>query len=154
MLTYQKLVDTYIRNANDDSMRGLARETGLFVEEVRELKPELVDDFLTKIDLILNPHFTRESAEYAVSLMKNKDNSTGEHWSYDTTTKVLDGKGYKFHPADWYWTLNMVYSDFYKNNRSTDEYVELAYDFLNDIDWPNSDCKAKSYWRIKQLKTY
>ena len=48
----------------------LAKKTDCFVEEVREHHPEMVDKFLMKVDLALNPDFTRETAKYAVSKMK------------------------------------------------------------------------------------
>ena len=73
--------------------------------------------------------------------MKNKDGSMGEHWNYDTTTKVLEAKGYDFKPCDWYYVLNMVYSDYYKAGRTDDTYVEMAYDFLNDVDGPKHKAK-------------
>lgn len=143
MMTFQKLIDKYIDDASEDTMNKLTHKMNCFVEEVREYHPEMVDDFLMKIDFILNPDFTKETAEYAVSKMKNKDGTTGEHWNYETTTKVLNNKGYHFKPCDWYYVLNMVYSDYYKPGKSDDVYIEMAYDFLNDIDGPEH--KAKKY---------
>ena len=104
----------------------------------------MVDKFLMKVDLLVNPHFTKETAKYVVSMMDNKDGSKGEHWNYETTTKVLETKGWDFNPCDWYYTLNMIYSDYYKSGRSDDVYVDLAKDFLDDIDGP--DDKAKRYY--------
>lgn len=145
MLTYQKIIDAYIRNANDESMKALVKETGLFIEEVNDIKPELVDKFITKVDLILNPHFTKETAKYAVSQMENKDGSKGEHWDYETTTKVLRAEGYNYNEADWYFALNMIYSDYYKSDRSDSVYIELACDFIGDVDAPED--KVKKYFR-------
>lgn len=70
----------------------------------------------------------------------------GEHWNYDTTEKVLYSKGYDFDDADWYYALNMIYSDYYKykSGRSDDTYIELAHDFLSDSDAPKN--KAKRYF--------
>lgn len=145
MQKYKELIKKYIDHASEYDMEMLTHKTDKFVEEVREKHPEMVDKFLMKIDLILNPNFTKETAEYAVSKMKNKDGTTGEHWNYDTTTKVLEAKGYDFKPCDWYYTLNMVYSDFYKQGRSDDTYVEMAYDFLADVD--GAENKAKKYYK-------
>lgn len=141
MMTFQKLIDEHIDNASEESMHKLTHKMDCFVEEVREHHPEMVDKFLMKVDYILNPDFTKETALYVVSKMKNKDGTTGEHWNYETTTKVLEAKGYDFKPCDWYYVLNMMYSDYYKQGRSDDTYVEMAYDFLNDIDGPQHKAK-------------
>ena len=144
MITFQKLIDEYGRDGNIETMERLTRKIDHFVEEVREHNPEMVDKFLMKVDLLVNPDFSEETALYAVSKMKNKDGTIGEHWNYETTTKVLEAKGYNFKPCDWYYTLNMIYSDYYKSGRSDDIYVDLAKDFLNDVDAP--DNKAKRYY--------
>lgn len=144
-MTFQKLIDEYGRDGDIETMEHLTHKIDHFVEEVKEKHPELVEHFLVKIDLLLNPHFSKDTAKYAVSKMKNKDGSTGEHWDYETTTKVLDSKGYDFNACDWYYVLNMIYSDYYKSGRSDDTYIELAHDFLDDIDAP--DDKAKKYYK-------
>ena len=133
MMKYHELVKHHIEDASYEDMVELAKETDCFVEEVREHHPE--------VDLALNPDFTKETAKYVVSKMKNKDGSIGEHWNYETTTKVLEAKGYGFKPCDWYYVLNMVYSDYYKSGRTDDTYVEMAYDFLSDIDGPEHKAK-------------
>lgn len=138
---YKELIKKYIEGASEENMEMLTCKTDKFVEEVREHHPEMVDKFLMKVDLALNPDFTKETAKYVVSKMKNKDGSIGEHWNYDTTSKVLEAKGYDFKPCDWYYVLNMVYSDYYKQGRTDDTYVEMAYDFLNDVDGPKHKAK-------------
>lgn len=141
MMKYHELVKHHIEDASYEDMVELAKETDCFVEEVREHHPEMVDKFLMKVDLALNPDFTKETARYVVSKMKNKDGTTGEHWDYETTTKVLEAKGYNFKPCDWYYVLNMMYSDYYKPGRTDDVYVEMACDFLNDVDGPKHKAK-------------
>lgn len=145
MMKYHELVKHHIEDAGYKDMIELVKETDCFIEKVREHHPEMVEDFLMKVDLILNPDFTKETAKYVVSKMKNKDGTVGEHWNYDTTTKVLEAKGYGFKSCDWYYVLNMVYSDYYKAGRTDDTYVEMAYDFLSDVDGPEH--KAKK-WAI------
>lgn len=144
MITFQKLIDEYLKSSDKHTMEHLTRKIDNFVEEVRETHPELVKKFLCWIDLELNPNFTRESAEYAVSKMKNKDGSAGAHWPYETTEKVLYSQHLDFDEADWYYVLNMIYSDYYKSGRSDDTYIELAKDFLSDEDAPEG--KAKKYY--------
>lgn len=148
MTTFQKLIDEYLKSSDKHTMEHLTHKIDNFVEEVRETHPELVKKFLCWIDLELNPHFTKETAEYAVSKMKNKDGSTGEHWSYAVAEKALYSKEYDFNEADWYYVLNMVYSDYYKSGKSDDVYIELACDFLSDADAPED--KAKRYYLAMQ----
>lgn len=142
MMNFKDLINEYIHGLSDDDMNMLTYKINWFVEKVRMTNPELVDKFLMKVDLIVNPHFTKETAHYVVSGMNNKDGTTGEHWSYETTMKVMDGD---FNEADWYYVLNMIYSDYYKSGRSDETYIGLAKDFLDDKDAPEG--KAKRYYK-------
>ena len=119
MMTFQKFIDEYGRTGDVETMEHLTHKVDHFVEEVREYYPELVDKFLIWVDVILNPHFTKETAKYVVSEMQNKDGSVGEHWNKETTDRVLHSKGYNFNPCDWYVALNMVYSDYYKSGQQS-----------------------------------
>lgn len=144
MTSFKEIVFKHGRDGNTEVMEELTEMVDDFVEEVKEHHHEKAMHFLTEVDLLLNPHFTKETAKYAVSKMKNKDGSTGEHWSKETTDKVLESKGYHFNHCDWYVALNMMYSDYYKSGRSDDTYIELAYDFLDDEDAPEH--KMKKYY--------
>lgn len=145
MKTFQKLIENYGRDGDIETMEHLTHKVDRFVEEVREKHPEMVEHFLIKVDLLLNPYFTKETSKYAVSKLQNKDGSIGEHWSKEITDKVLDSKSYEFNHCDWYYVLNMIYSDYYKPGRSDETYIELAYDFLSDKDAPED--KAKRYYK-------
>ena len=143
MAKYTEIVKKLAENATKADMETLTELTGDFLEKIRSKEPE-VDKLITKIDLLLNPDFTKETAEYAVSKMKNEDGTEGGHWDYDTTTSVLKSKGYDFNPCDWYYVLNMVYSDYFSKDQPDDYYFKLAYDFLKDKDAPVG--KAKKYF--------
>lgn len=143
-MTFKKLIDKYFDKDDVEQFDCLINKVDCLVEGVRDMHPEIAEEFLVKIDLILNPHFTKETAKYAVSKMKNKDGSTGEHWDYETTSRVLKARGYEFDVNDWYYVLSMIYSDYYKQGRSDDTYIELACDFINDKDGPED--KAKKYF--------
>ena len=143
MAKYTEIVKKLAENATKADMETLTELTGDFLEKIRAKEPE-VDKLITKIDLMLNPDFTKETAEYAVSKMKNDDGTEGGHWDYDTTTSVLKSKGYDFNPCDWYYVLNMVYSDYFSKDQPDDYYFKLAYDFLKDKDAPVG--KAKKYF--------
>ena len=143
-MTFKELITKHIGSLDVDDMDRLTSKISHFVEEVHKVDSRLADKFLMKVDLLVNPHFTQETAEYAVSKMKNRDGSTGEKWSYNETTKVLNSKGYTFNPADWYYVLNMTYSDKYKQGKTSEDYIDDAYMFLDDVDAPHD--KAKRYY--------
>lgn len=143
-MTFKEIITKYIGNLDIDDMDRLTTKINHFVEEVHKIDSRLADKFLMKVDCLVNPHFTRDTAEYAVSKLKNRDGSTGEKWGYEETTRVLNSKGYTFNPADWYYVLNMTYSDKYKQGKSSEDYIEDAYMFLDDIDAPHD--KAKRYY--------
>ena len=142
MMTFKDLINEYVHDLSDDDMNMLTHKINWFVEKVKMTNPELVDKFLMKVDLIVNPHFTKETAQYVVSRLNNKDGTTGEHWNYETTMRVMEGD---FNEADWYYVLNMIYSDYYKSGRSDETYIGLAKDFLDDKDAPEG--KAKRYYK-------
>ena len=146
-MTFKDLVYEYGREGSTEVMEKLTMKVNWFTEKVRESHPELVDKFLMKVDLLLNPHFTRETAEYAVSNLKNKDGTIGAHWNYETSEKVLYSNKLDFDEADWFYVLNMIYSDYYKSGRSDDTYIDLAIDFLSDEDAPKGKAK-KYYWAM------
>ena len=149
MHSFKDMVSKYWRSAGLEDMECLADKVDWFAEEVRKKDPELVNKFLMKIDLLLNPHFTEETAKHVVSKMLNKDGSVGEHWTYEQTSSVLDSEKFDFDYADWYYVLNMMYSDYYKNGRTTETYIELAHDFLSDSDAPEGKAK-KYFWAMHE----
>lgn len=140
-MTFKDLVYEYGRDGSTEVMEKLTSKVDKFVEEVREMHPDMVEKFLTKIDLLLNPYFTRKTAEYVVKKLENKDGTIGGHWSYEQTTSVMPAG---LHEADWHYVINMIYSDYYKSGRSDETYIGLAKDFMDDTDAPR--CKAKKYY--------
>ena len=145
MNSFKEIVFKYGRDGKTEVMEELTEIIDEFVEDIREHEEEKADEFILMVDLLLNPHFSKETSKYAVSKLKNKDGSIGEHWNKETTDRVLEEKGYDFNYCDWYYVLNMIYSDYYKSGRSDDTYIELAYDFLEDKDAPED--KAKRYYK-------
>lgn len=93
-------------------------------------------------------HFNKENAMEAVSGMENEDGSMGEHWSLTETTRIANENRITFkdfNEFDWYYVLNMVYSDYCKIfNDDLITYVKLAKAWLNDIDVPEG--KAWRYY--------
>ena len=77
-------------------------------------------------------HLTEDMAKHWVSCMSNKDGSCGEHWTMEQTNQYAG----QHHHADFYAVLNMMYSDYYSSKFTTEDYVHLANDWLNDKDVP------------------
>lgn len=96
------------------------------------------------MDMHFNPHFTEKLAKKAVSEMRHKDGSQGEHWSMKETSDIMKNKNWKYREPDFYYAMNLMHSKQYKNGRSEDTYTEMAREFLNDGDVPEG--KAKKYY--------
>lgn len=83
------------------------------------LKSELAANMYEAIN---GPHFDEEHARYAVEGMENEDGTKGPHWTVEETTSVANQMGInlkseKHNKWDWYVAMNMIYSDYYKNER-------------------------------------
>lgn len=81
-------------------------------------------------------HFCENMAKEAVECMKHFDGSYGEHWSVEQTTNLATQNNINTNKWDWYYLLNMLYSDagnVFKNDIRT--YVDFAKAvYLNDVD--------------------
>lgn len=89
------------------------------------------------------PHLTEDMAKHWVECMQNKDGTIGPHWTMEQTNQYAG----RHHHADFYAVLNMMYSDYYSSNFSTDTYVELAHNWLDDVDVPEGKT-LKYYMRV------
>ena len=87
-------------------------------------------------------------ATYAVSKLQNADGSVGMHWTKVDTDQVAASQGIlftEFSSWDWYYVLNMIYSDYYSVVGSdVNMYVALAKAWIMDVDAPKG--KAFLYW--------
>jgi len=145
---YKHIVRQYVESNDPVEMEMLTTLTDEFVHKVNEKHPDMVDDYIHKLKMYLHPLSDKDCAAHVVSMFKNKDGSSGAHWDYDTTTKVMEAKGYNFEPQVWMWALNMIYSDYYNPDFSDSVYIGLAYDFLTDVDvHMTSTEKAEKYIR-------
>lgn len=87
---------------------------------------------------VYGEHFDKETAIEAVANMENADGTTGEHWDIEQTTAAAKQAGIifkKYNEYDFYYVLNMLYSDNYNvfgDDSST--YIQLAKAWLDDID--------------------
>ena len=103
------------------------------------------DDKLEKI--YHHDALTEEEAIEYVAHMRNKDGSTGAHWTMQQTTDYMRSHdGFEMlNPNCFYVAMNMMYSDYYKPTRTTETYAMLAKDFIEDTDAPQD--KVKRYMK-------
>lgn len=83
--------------------------------------------------------FDRKTAQEWVQKMKNADGSTGEHWTFEQTSQVMKQRGIDCDPAEFYATMNMLWSDYgsVAKKYGTDNvefWAEMAKSFLLDKD--------------------
>jgi hypothetical protein len=143
-MKFQEIIKEYTCSDSEKDMYMLTEMIDDFICEVKNLHPETVNHFLRNLQMYKHPLHDRESAEYAVSKLENEDGSVGEHWDFETTSKLADKYSIHDKPA-FYYVLNMIYSDFYESGRSDLEYVKDAVKFINDKDAPHD--KAERYYR-------
>lgn len=53
----------------------------------------------------------RQTAEKWVRSMKNADGSTGEHWTMEQTSAIMERHGLRCNPVKFWVAMNAVYSD-------------------------------------------
>lgn len=116
------------------------------MHEMREVFEELVD-YLKVNDhekymcveyelhkIALCGHLGEHLAKKWVSKMNNKDGTRGGHWTWEQVSQVVREKGLKHDLSDFYATLNMMYSDYYSSKFDLSTYIEMAKDWLDDVD--------------------
>lgn len=96
------------------------------------------DDKLEKI--YHHDALTESEAKEYVSHMKNKDGSTGEHWTLDQVKDYMQSHSEysNLNLYDFYVAINMMYSDYFKPTTTTDTYASMAKDFIDDKDAPSN----------------
>lgn len=110
--------------------------------QVCELKmhcPKLYWNTMYKMHCaVYGPHFDEHLAKQAVARMKNVDGSSGEHWTYEQTSQLADQQGIT-QKADWYYVMNMLYSDYSEIYGSDiNMYIRVAKAYMRDPDAPES----------------
>lgn len=75
----------------------------------------------------------------------------GEHWNLETTTLEAKKIGIDFEeisPVEWWATMNMIYSDFFKQGRDLSTYLDLTHKFLFDVDGYAPCEKLYRFWKF------
>ena len=138
---HTKLIDKIISDGTNKDMEQLK---DIFIKIVNDLKQKDYDEYKEVehklYKLVYGDNLSEELAHKWVKSMKNKDGTTGEHWSMEQTTQYAG----MHHKYDWYAIMNMMYSDYYSPRFDTNTYVELSKDWFNDKDTPKG--KTLNYY--------
>lgn len=107
------------------------------LEEIRGRCPRLFWETAYKLHCVAyGPHFDEYLAKKAVAGMKNVDGTCGEHWTYEQTSQFADQQGIRC-KADWYYVMNMLYSDYSEIYGSDiNMYIRVAKAYMSDPDAP------------------
>lgn len=82
--------------------------------------------------------------------MKNVDGTCGEHWTYEQTSQLADQQGIT-QKTDWYYVMNMLYSDYSEIYGSDiNMYIRVAKAYMRDPDAPEG--KVFDLW-LAQTET-
>ena len=146
MSDFKRIAEMYAESEADCDMSHLTKLTSCFVDEMKTVAPAQTEKFLCDLELYVCPFGSRKLAEKAAAGFKNKDGTTGAHWKYEDVEDVA--RKHNVEPdeiPEFYFVLNMMYSDYAKQSRTVEDYVELAMDFIDDKDAPAD--KAARYFR-------
>lgn len=128
---HKKLIKEIIAGKSQASMQELECITIQMLDELKEKDYEAYKHLEFKLyKLVYGEHLNEDLATEWVHHMENKDGTHGEHWNKFQTDQYAG----EFNKWDWYAALNMVYSDYYNPKYDTNNYIELAKDFINDKD--------------------
>lgn len=128
---HRKLIKEIIVGKSNASMQELECITVHMIDELKEKDYDAYKRVEHKLyKLVYGEHLNEELATEWVSSMENKDGTHGEHWSKSQTDQFA-GSHDKW---DWYAAMNMAYSDYYNPKFDTNNYIELANDFVDDKD--------------------
>jgi len=120
------------------------------LDELKMHCPKLYWDTMYKMHCaVYGPHFDEHLAKKAVARMKNVDGTHGEHWTYEQTNQLADQQGIT-QKADWYYVLNMLWSDFsdvYNNDMNM--YIRVAKNYMHDPDAPKG--KVLDVWLAQMV---
>jgi len=120
------------------------------LDDMCALHPGAHDDLMNDIYMIANgPYFDLDMASKAVTSMVNEDGTMGQKVSLADSNQIASAMSIyfdKFNQYDWYYTLNMIYSDYSIALGSNPSLLnEVAKAFLMDKDAPAG--KAYLYYK-------
>lgn len=85
-------------------------------------------------EAVYGPHFDECLAKTAVAEMENVNGTRGGHWSMDQTDKEAEKHGIH-HKYDFYYVVNMLWSDFANTwGGDAEIYIKSAKAYMQDPD--------------------
>jgi hypothetical protein len=127
----KKYIDQIVESGDTEHMHCLSKMFEDLLNDLKETNYDVYIHYKCKLHkMVYGDHLSKEMAQEWVSHMKNKDGTTGEHWTYEQTSSYAGDCD----KADFYAAMNMMYSDYYSNRFDTNTYVTLAKDWLTDTD--------------------
>lgn len=130
-MDFKSVVKDYSLYGSTADMEYLTDKISDFIEDV-----DGVEDFIDSLEMYICPFKNRKIVEKLTARLKNEDGSTGAHWSYDQVEDVAR-KHNITKINEFYFVLNMMWADYYNSNFTTEDYVRMAVQFMNDKDAPN-----------------
>lgn len=132
------------------------KEANEFIEEMfdiaRKAAPHMVDKAELKAYKLVNgPHLNHEYAQALIDKMVNADGTKGMHFTFDEAEAsynkyVGKDKAEKYNVYDWWWALNMHYSDYYPAIRDNVQmYIQLTMCYF---DGPDEE-EGKAFYQVK-----
>lgn len=144
MTRFKQTIDEYVKSDNVVDMLVLTEMLDEFISDCEEHHPEKVENLIMCLKMYKHPFKNKERAEYAVSKLINADGTTGEHWDYDTTSRVAEKYNISDKPV-FYYVLNTKYSIYYDSSKTDSDYIRDAKKFMEDKNAPHD--KAERYYR-------
>lgn len=123
------------------------------LNDVQIEDPKAYQKVIGEIYVIVNgPYFDLACATKAIAAFQNADGTMGGKISLDMCNQMATTMGItfdKFNQYDWFYTVNMIYSDYcVVLGPTSNAYQELAKAFLTDPDAPVG--KAYLYYQSMQ----
>lgn len=145
---HRKNIEHIVRTGTNDQMREMQDVMIAAISKLKESDRAAYNRAEFELHCIAHKgHLGEDLAKEWVECMENKDGTKGAHWSWEQAQQVKKDKGLDFDAGDWYAVLNMMWSDYYLPKFDTAIYIELAKDWLNDVD-VGKDKTLKYYYYV------
>jgi len=149
-MKFKDYIDKIVAKADPKQMYELTDVLNDHFEEMLVIDPKAYWDVMHDLHVLANGYyFDEECALWAVSQMQNEDGTKGQHWSIADTTSVAQSNGIMFdtfNVYDWYYVLNMTYSDYFSLiGSSVPTYIQFAKAWIMDKD--AAEGKAYRYFQ-------
>lgn len=134
-----ELIELYKISADNPSKKEHVQDVVcMLARKVKHTCPEGYNEALAKMyEIAYDGHFSESLARRAVASMKNADGTTGEHWNMPQVREIIKNYGIAINEYDFYYVINMLYSDFCKILGSDMAvYINLTKAYINDVDAP------------------